>query len=817
MDCSFDLLWEWIARVAPKFNLAANSISVLYCDAAAGTPHHPQKAAARASPEAFGIRPPLETYISLMISKPPIIEDFGLPWASRTAPSIPDHEMISSIGRGSYGEVWLARSVVGTFRAVKIVYRATFETDRPFEREFSGMQMFEPISRSDEGLMAILQIGRNDADGYFYYVMELADDATDEFPASGLDLPPPPGRVGIDPAKYFPRTLASEKMRRGRLKAEECLRIGAALTLALDRLHQHGLIHRDIKPANIVFVKGVPKLADIGLVAEFSAASTYVGTEGFIPPEGPNSPQADIYSLGKVLYEVAMGKDRQDFPEPCSDLAETPDRKLLVELNAIILKACQPDRQHRYKSAREMHAELMLLLEGKSVRQRRARQKRVQVMACVGAVAGCLAVAALAFDRWLEYRVRSLQGQSTLINPALIGKIQPRPASAPHSSIDLSSFYNAPLTEAWYPGPENNTLASLPKGVQAFANTIFDVRGIVQLDGQEISSYGADKYPRELRGIAIGRWVKRLHFLEGAVSEVSDGKQIGAYEVSYRSGRTAEIPIRYGQDVRSLWQPTDSNGEVNQSTAVWTGVNPATERRKMALRLYQQSWENPSPGDEIIQIAFRSSRANSAPFLLALSCDEQQTAPQKKEPRVDVVKTLQGQATKFPRLAALGPNLSQLTALKLNEHPLQMGKTFYDGFRFSTPAGQFGDLVWAFAPSTNLHFKSWYILPVRGGMKAGFEDWFHGISPPGKTGGRTADLIVQFLSAKKLQPGTEYFIWFEFEDAQPVEIRAALRFVPGTQLDSNNAETLIRGLVPPGIAGAGELKFHRHYCLGAVR
>ena len=95
-------------------------------------------------------------------------------------PQIPDHELIRPIGRGSYGEVWLARSVMGTYRAVKIIYRHTFKDIHPFEREYNGIRKFEPISRSHEGLMDILQIGRNDQDGYFYYVMELADDANAE-------------------------------------------------------------------------------------------------------------------------------------------------------------------------------------------------------------------------------------------------------------------------------------------------------------------------------------------------------------------------------------------------------------------------------------------------------------------------------------------------------------------------------------------------------------------------------------------------------------------------------------------------------------
>src|SRR5215472_11265132 len=129
------------------------------------------------------------------------------------APLIPDHEMIRCIGQGSYGEVWLARNAVGTWRAVKVVYRDNFKDARPYEREFAGIQNYEPISRSNEGLIDVLQIGRNDSEGYFYYVMELADAA---------EAPPPSGSRSegnghsgagsgsgeLDAERYVPRTLS---------------------------------------------------------------------------------------------------------------------------------------------------------------------------------------------------------------------------------------------------------------------------------------------------------------------------------------------------------------------------------------------------------------------------------------------------------------------------------------------------------------------------------------------------------------------------------------------------------------------------------
>ena len=81
---------------------------------------------------------------------------------SSAPPRIPDFELLRRIGRGSYGEVWLARSVTGALRAVKIVHRSRFDSDRPYEREFQGIQKYEPVSRSTEGLVHVLHVSRGE-------------------------------------------------------------------------------------------------------------------------------------------------------------------------------------------------------------------------------------------------------------------------------------------------------------------------------------------------------------------------------------------------------------------------------------------------------------------------------------------------------------------------------------------------------------------------------------------------------------------------------------------------------------------------------
>ena len=298
--------------------------------------------------------------------------------SANPTPSIPDHLVLRIIGRGSYGEIWLARGLTGAFRAVKVVYRGNFDNERSFTREFEGMSSFEPVSRDHDGFVDILHVGRTEA--FFYYIMELADDDT-----TGRPLSLSASLAEID--AYTPRTLKSEQDRRKRLPVEECLRLGSSLAEALDDLHSHRLTHRDIKPANIIFVDGRPKLADIGLVASVGQRS-YVGTEGYVPPEGPGSPAADVYSLGKVLYEIAMGKDRLDFPDLSTGLDQHPDKPRLLSLNQVLLKACATNSAARYRSAKDLHIDLAALESGRALRRRLPWAMLIAIaLACAAALA----------------------------------------------------------------------------------------------------------------------------------------------------------------------------------------------------------------------------------------------------------------------------------------------------------------------------------------------------------------------------------------------------------------------------------------------
>lgn len=302
-----------------------------------------------------------------------------------TPPTVPGHELLKCIGRGGYGQVWLARNTRGEYRAVKIVYRQSFDNPKPFDREWKGIRRFKPISLSHVGFIDVLEVGMAEQEEYFYCVMEVGDDQST-------------GQT-IDPDTYVPKTLSQEINRHGRLPVSRCVHIGMALCEALHELHLKGYVHRDIKPSNIIFVNDEPKLADIGLVTEANEKCSFVGTEGFVPPEGPGQPQADIYALGKVLYQACTGRDRNSFPSATTVLAG-PDGKQFAELRQVLELACHSSVLTRYANAEHFQRDLALLSRGRSIKRRRLVElwrSRLQRVAKASAVAVLVLILAIGY------------------------------------------------------------------------------------------------------------------------------------------------------------------------------------------------------------------------------------------------------------------------------------------------------------------------------------------------------------------------------------------------------------------------------------
>jgi WD40 repeat protein len=294
-------------------------------------------------------------------------------------PTVPGHTLLQVIGKGNSGEVWLAQTITGSLRAVKLVSPDQFDNLRSYERELEGVRRFEPLSRQHESLMDVLHVGEDAPNRCFYCVMELADSIA--------------GSPG-----YTPLTLRSHLSTKGRLPVTECIEIARRLAEGLRFLHEHGLVHRDVKPGNVIFCRGQPKLADVGLVTGSDATLSFVGTEGYFPPEGPGRPQADLYSLGVVIYEMATGKHRCEFPAAPASFTDSTEQQAFAELNEIILKACATHPESRYQTAAELRRDLLLLQAGRSITQQRlaerrlARWKRLGIGAAIVLLVGITAV-----------------------------------------------------------------------------------------------------------------------------------------------------------------------------------------------------------------------------------------------------------------------------------------------------------------------------------------------------------------------------------------------------------------------------------------
>jgi serine/threonine-protein kinase len=129
--------------------------------------------------------------------------------------------------------------------------------------------------------------------------------------------------------EHVPGNSCAELLRdRGHLPVAEALDIVTQACRGLDYAHRNGVVHRDVKPGNLlVSDSGVVKLADFGIAratdqSSITQAGSVLGTAAYLAPEQARGdeagPQADLYSLGVVTYQLISGR----LPYEASSLSE---------------------------------------------------------------------------------------------------------------------------------------------------------------------------------------------------------------------------------------------------------------------------------------------------------------------------------------------------------------------------------------------------------------------------------------------------------------------------------------------------------------
>ena len=314
------------------------------------------------------------------------------------------YEIVSAIGAGGMGEVYLARDTrLGRSVALKTLPGS--DADESSKRRF-GQEARTASALNHPSIVTIFDIGHDH--GFDYIAMEYVEGET-------------------------VRALLSQ----GRLDLERALDLAAQASAGLAAAHDAGIVHRDIKPENLIVGRsGQLKILDFGLakltdkqnamlVGEaatmtgapaLTRAGTIVGTTAYMSPEQAQGREldgrTDIFSLGLVLYEMLTGKPAfsgksaidvlhaviNSEPRPAIDV----NPRLPAEVMEILGKALAKDPGERYCHAGDLALDLRRLSRahqsGTLPRLQPSRRGPATLAPWIGAVA--LGVLAGAFGVW---------------------------------------------------------------------------------------------------------------------------------------------------------------------------------------------------------------------------------------------------------------------------------------------------------------------------------------------------------------------------------------------------------------------------------
>ncbi|MDX2044442.1 MAG: alpha/beta fold hydrolase [Acidobacteriota bacterium] len=278
------------------------------------------------------------------------------------------YEIVSLIGAGGMGEVYLARDTqLERNVALKLLSeRYTENTDwlRRFMREAKAASAL-----NHPNIITIHEVG--EINGIHYIATE-----------------------------YIEGKTLRHQLAAGRLKLPLALNVATQLANALAAAHSAGIVHRDVKPENIMLrPDGYVKLLDFGLAKPTQQSSAkaesvslpqlntdpgiVMGTVNYMSPEQARGysvdTRSDVFSLGVVLYEMLSGRAPFEGSTSSDVLVAILDREaprlsqnlnIPAELERIVGKALRKDREERYQTIKDFHLDLKSLHQELEVRSR---------------------------------------------------------------------------------------------------------------------------------------------------------------------------------------------------------------------------------------------------------------------------------------------------------------------------------------------------------------------------------------------------------------------------------------------------------------